>query len=113
MPSDWAQQVYQERDLKRQEQRKRHIHVPMSWKFGVSFKPQDFWIGAYWTRTSCYGCGGSGDEPNSEEMYAASWMDCGVCGGTGEGYPKTDVWICIIPCFPIHVIRRPKVANRN
>ncbi len=40
----------------------------------LEFKPQDFWIGAFWKTTYPY--------------YAKR---------------MTDIWICILPMMPIHI----------
>lgn len=47
----------------------------MKYSVKIEFKPRYFWIGAYW---------------ETEE--------------TLQGWNlRTDVWICVIPCFPIHL----------
>jgi hypothetical protein len=47
------------------------------WRIGVEFKKQDLWIGAYWDRAVRFPTGG----------YA---------------FVSLDVWVCLIPCLPIH-----------
>jgi hypothetical protein len=42
-------------------------------RVNLEFKPQDLWIGAYWKR--------------------ARWI-----GGT-----LIHIWICVLPCLPIHI----------
>lgn len=52
-----------------------------SW-IGIGFKLQDFWVGAFWA------------------VKPANYYSI-------HGHIRQDlhVWICIIPCFPIHYIR--------
>lgn len=45
------------------------------WFIRFEFKIEDFWIGAFWKRT----------------------------GGMGMEY--VDIWICLIPCVPLHLTR--------
>lgn len=42
------------------------------------FKLQDMWVGTYWKRVNCS-------------------TDDGIKPFT------TDIWICILPCLPIHI----------
>jgi hypothetical protein len=44
----------------------------------ILFKLQDFWIGAFW---------------KTRDIEA----------GTGAKWRYFDIWICIIPCFPLHI----------
>ena len=46
-------------------------------KIKVEFKLQDFWIGGFW---------------KIEEEF-----------GQGESIAYLHIWICLIPCFPIHI----------
>jgi len=49
---------------------------PLRWlaSWSIEWKPQDLWIGAFWKRTEL--------KPSL------------------TGY---DVWVCLVPCIPIHV----------
>lgn len=47
-------------------------------------------------------------------VYAPQWKvlvdfnlhDCWVgCHWKRSGGPRIDIWICVIPCFPVHFIR--------
>ena len=48
------------------------------------FKLADFWIGVFWKTTNCIT--DEGDKP----MF-------------------TDIWVCFIPCFPLHITVMHKV----
>lgn len=52
-------------------------------KVRIEFEKRDLWIGAYWKK--------------SKEYY--HWE-------RKEFYPqgRLDLWICLIPCFPLHFI---------
>lgn len=47
-------------------------------KIGVEFKPQDLWVGVFWKTHG------------HERDFASKWHHC-------------DIWICLIPCVPIHI----------
>jgi hypothetical protein len=44
----------------------------------LEFIPQDFWVGMFWRRIMC-----STDE--------------------GPQPLATDIWLCLVPCLPIHL----------
>jgi hypothetical protein len=44
----------------------------------VEWKPQDLWIGVFWKTTHCQ-------------------------TDDGEKPLTTDIWICLLPCLPIHL----------
>lgn len=46
--------------------------------YKFEFKLQDFWIGIFWKTTMC----------KTDE---------------GEKPFATNIWICLIPCFPLHL----------
>lgn len=48
-------------------------------KIKLEYKLQDSWIGVFWKRSMV-----------AEEMLL-------------DPYPQLDIWICIIPWFPIHI----------
>jgi len=50
-------------------------------KVEIDFNPQDIWIGCYWRKT-----------PD----YKKIWV--------GKLLIKLELWICLIPMFPIHVM---------
>ena len=52
-------------------------------KARIEFKLEDFWIGAFWKQTTVV-------------RY-----DKAPDGYTGN---RVDVWICVVPCFPLHLI---------
>lgn len=62
------------------------------------FKLADCWIGAFWKRTETRQVCHCGDYMDTHNGY--------------EGHPATvmlqpdllDVWICLIPCFPLHLM---------
>lgn len=45
----------------------------------LEFKLQDFWVGAYWKKETY-------SHPKKRNMT------------------RLDVWVCLIPCLPIHII---------
>lgn len=47
-------------------------------KVYLEFKPEDLWIGVFWRRRRLW-----------EEL---------------QGGATLDVWICLVPCFPIHIV---------
>lgn len=66
-------------------------------KIRIEFKLEDLWIGAFWKRTLtrqvCH-CGDYMDTHSCLSGHLPVQMD----------YPdELDIWICLIPCFPIHI----------
>ncbi len=57
---------------------RKDIQVVRKWRAKPEFKPQDLWIGIFWKRGSERGF-------DSENI---------------------DIWICLIPMVPIHLMRR-------
>lgn len=54
------------------------------WKLRIEFVKQDVWIGVFW---------------RSLRNYESTGLN-------GPGEPQNlDVWVCIVPCFPIHFSR--------
>jgi hypothetical protein len=53
-------------------------------KVKLEFKLEDFWVGAFWKKELVV--------VKDPSYY---WLD-----GVGTQY---DLWVCIVPCFPIHV----------
>jgi hypothetical protein len=51
-------------------------------KARIEFKLEDFWVGAFWKRATTV-------------QY-----DTVPYGRTGS---RVDVWVCIVPCFPLHL----------
>jgi hypothetical protein len=56
-------------------------------KAAVEFKPQDLWVGLFWKRSA---------DPCS---YWDEERKRGVCLAP----PRLDVWICFLPCLPLHL----------
>lgn len=50
-----------------------------TWAVHIERKVEDCWIGVFWRRQPM--------------RHGITW-----------GY-RLDVWICIVPCFPIHIMR--------
>ena len=46
---------------------------------GLEWQPHDLWIGVFWRY----------------ERHPLQYLD---------GWTKTDVWVCIVPMLPIHII---------
>lgn len=47
-------------------------------KVQLEFKLEDFWVGVFWRRRR-------------------GWEEC-------MGGDRLDVWICLVPCLPIHIV---------
>lgn len=56
----------------------------MIMKIRWEFKKEDCWIGVYWERSDYF--------LDTDKSYV---------------YPngQLDIWICLIPCFPIHITK--------
>lgn len=67
-------------------------------KISIEWKLQDFWVGAFWKitplRLVCY-CGDYCDTHNHFSGHGAVPMD--------QPSKQVDIWICAIPCLPIHI----------
>lgn len=48
-------------------------------KARFEFKLEDFWVGVYWKKSTF------------------------VDGSTVCVYKRLDIWLCILPCFPLHI----------
>lgn len=48
------------------------------WEIRLEFKLEDMWMGTYWRRSN---------------DHLVAWL---------------DVWICVLPCLPIHITVYPK-----
>lgn len=59
-------------------------------KIRVEFKPQDLWIGAFWKSEPL---GDMYVSPGARESLRA----------VQRRYRFVDLWICMIPCIPIHI----------
>lgn len=57
----------------------------------VEFKPEDCWIGIFWKRRTL----------------------SRACFTTGSYAQRTDthVWVCLLPCFPIHLTFNGEWSN--
>lgn len=51
------------------------------WQVQLEWKLQDFWIGAFWKNMSVY---------SSKRK---------------KNINRLDVWVCLLPCLPIHIIK--------
>ena len=51
-------------------------------KVKIEYKLQDFWVGIFWKSD--------------------------IEHGQGETVKRYHIWICLIPCFPIHIITKYK-----
>lgn len=58
-------------------------------KVEVEFKLQDFWIGVFWKMT----------ERDSKELVYSQKHN----GNIYVPEKFLDIWICLIPCLPIHI----------
>ena len=54
------------------------------WEITLEFKLEDFWIGLFWKSKYSYKIPHEGGELTRH---------------------KSEMWICIIPCFPIHITK--------
>lgn len=57
-----------------------------NWKIRIEFKLEDLWVGAFW-KSKWQMCLPVGDSPSRSEYERSSF----------------DLWICLIPCVPIHL----------
>ena len=56
----------------------------------VEFKLEDFWIGVFWKHSRSF------------------------CGVPGFSIKRClDVWICLVPCFPLHIVRETLHSDPN
>lgn len=51
------------------------------WKVRLEWKPPDLWVGVFWKTTHITGPG--------------------IC--CAQIPVSTDIWVCLIPCVPIHI----------
>ncbi len=58
-------------------------------KIRIEFKLADMWIGVFWKRSP-------GQIPCHESTATKAWM-------WGKDIITTHVWICLLPCVPIHI----------
>ena len=59
-------------------------------KIALERKWQDAWIGAYWA-------------VETENYRRCPSYQAGVPGRDTAVYRRVDLWICVVPCFPIHI----------
>ena len=59
----------------------------------VEFKLADMWIGVFWRKSLLVWACSVGDDPESCALLEAD---------------RIDVWICLIPCVPLHVVWQGK-----
>lgn len=57
------------------------FHESDNCQIQLEAKLQDLWIGAYWKHSPYY---------NSK---------------TRDNEKRTDIWICLLPCLPIHITK--------
>ena len=57
----------------------------------IEFRPRNLWIGAHWTTKR-------------------------IDLGRGQSYVEWQLWVCLVPCFPIHVMiaktNKPKEVGK-
>jgi len=56
------------------------------WRIALEFKIQDLWIGVFWDKSAEV-------VPQGKPTFALPVCD------------RLDIWICLIPCLPIHLCR--------
>lgn len=54
------------------------------WQCAPEWKLEDLWIGVFWKRT--------------EDVVATGPPKCAL-----PIYDRLDIWICLLPCVPIHL----------
>lgn len=57
------------------------------WRVRLEVKVEDMWVGAFWRKVTGPEIGGR------------------------ESYVQWDVWICLLPCLPIHITRWGEVCG--
>lgn len=60
-------------------------------KIRIEFKVQDCWIGVFWRR-----------EVDEVTDYG---------GSVAAVFITQHIWICLVPCFPLHIWWTPKVGD--
>lgn len=61
-------------------------------KIKINFVPNDLWIGVFWKRKKM-------PDVQPKAPGGIELLNLEVKGW----WTKTDVYICIVPCFPIHL----------
>jgi hypothetical protein len=74
------------------------------WMVAIEWKLPDLWLGAYWDRRYSTGIEADFDRPSRRYRRA---MRRTVAPNTTlfSSVERTDVWVCIVPCLPIHIRR--------
>lgn len=64
-------------------------------RLSLEFKLEDLWVGAFW-------------KSDSYETWHRYEIDNPALRAIGH---KFEVWVCVIPCFPIHYERHWRDGN--
>lgn len=65
-------------------------------KMRLEFKREDMWIGLFWRRT---------------RELVPDYHPTGAAPMFREVTHTLDVWVCLIPCFPLHITRTRTVVE--
>ncbi len=68
-------------------------------KICVEFKPQDCWVGVFWRRSVVR----REHRPKEGRKGRLFVVSC----------PRLDVWICVLPCLPMHITRLGKETRES
>lgn len=83
---------------------------PLAWRLwvrngsrlhaGLEWRPEDLWVGAYWRRSWEYAPGFL--QANHQKLC----MRVGLSPEEVGMVPVLEVWLCLLPCLPLHVLWR-------
>lgn len=78
------------RQIVRQDRESPKIKIDEKLKITWEFKLEDMWIGVFWRKQVTH--------PMIDEM---------------DTNHQFDLWICIIPCFPIHIQKKYQIKYND
>lgn len=64
----------------------------MNWALRLEFEPRDFWVGLYWN-----------NGPAQKFDFDGTVGRHGGRNALVTDYERVDVYLCLVPCWPVHV----------